>query len=126
MKRRLIFMRSQHSRWPRVLSVMVLATVLMCQVLGALCPSVLPALDAAETILSAHAMHEMEGMNMCRDSIPSSFASFKSLETSPVWLPDSAPSALHGLQAAGIIHPVGPLVAVKGHSIFSRLSTFRI
>lgn len=119
-------MRSRHGQWPRALSVLVLATVLLCQVAGVLCPPVPPALGTADVIRSAHAMHVMEGMNICQDSIPSPFTSIKSLESSSISLPDSTPFALHGLQAAGIHHPAGPLVAEKGHSIFSRLSIFRI
>ena len=106
--------------------MMVLAMVLMCQVVGALCPPVSSAFGGAEAIRSTHTGHQMDAMNMCQDSIPSSFTSIKSLESSSISLHDSTPFALHGLQVAGIHDPAGPLVAGKGHSIFSRLSIFRI
>lgn len=125
-RRRLVNMHSARGRWPQFLSVTVLATVLLCQVVGALCPSVLPVLGATKAIRSVHAWHEMEGMDMCQDSIPSSLSSFKWLESSSSSLSDSAPSVPHGLQAVRTNHSAGPPVPVKGHSILSRLSTFRI
>jgi hypothetical protein len=106
--------------------MLVLATVLLCQVVGAICPSVPPAFGAAEAIRSAHAMHGMEAMNMCQDSIPSSFASFKSFETHSTPLAGSVQPAFHSRPAPWTNHPDDSLPAGNGHSLLSRLSTFRI
>ena len=126
MRRRLLNMQSGQGRWPQILSMLILATLLLCQVVGALCPSVPPALGAAEAIRSAHAMHGMEAMNLCRDSIPSSSTSFKSFETSSVPMTDLGQPLFQSRQAHWTNHPDDFLLAGNGHSLLLRLSTFRI
>ena len=126
MRRILIDMRSEHKQWPRFLSAAVLATVVLCQVIGTLCPMVPPVWGAPASFQSAHAGHAMGGTSMCQDSIPSSFTSFKSFETHSVALVDSVQPTSHSRPTPWTNHPDDSLPAGNGHSLLSRLSTFRI
>ena len=126
MRRMLIDMRSERKHWPRILSAVVLATVVLCQVIGTLCPMAPAATGAPTSFQSAHVGHAMGGTNMCQDSIPSSFTSFKCFETHSIPLADSVQPAFHSRQAPWTNHPDDSLLAENGHSLLSRLSTFRI
>lgn len=126
MGRMLNSMQSEQYRWPRFLSATVLAMVVLCQVIGTLCPMVPSVWGASTSFQSAHAGHTMGGTNMCQDSIPSSFTSFKSFETHSIPLTDAGQPASHFRQALWTNHPDDSLLAENGHSLLSRLSTFRI
>lgn len=111
----------------RGLSLLVLGTVLLCQVIGSLCPMAVPGLDTAGMIHQAHAEHTMGISSMCQASLPSS-ASPKSFEaTLLLLLPvlDSSccvvtQASLRGDAASNVL----PLRS--GSPLYIHLSTFRI
>ena len=121
-----MFMRSAHGRFLRVLSETVLATLFLCQVIGAFCPVMPPTVEVTTAIHGVHAGHTMEMGRMCADSLPSSSKSFASPGTHSILPVDALPPSLGVQPLAFGAQFADMFLARTGPPLYTRLSTFRI
>ena len=121
-----MFMRSAHGRFLRVLSETVLATLFLCQVVGAFCPVMPPTIEETMAIHGIPVGHTMEMGRMCADSLPSSSKSFGDPGTHSILLIDALPPSL-GVQPLAFGAQFADIFLVEtGPPLYTRLSTFRI
>jgi|CXWL01.1.fsa_nt_gi hypothetical protein len=111
----------------RGLSLLVVGTIFLCQVIGSLCPMAVPGLDTTVMIHQAHAEHTVGTSSMCQASLPSS-SSPKSFEATVLLLLPVLDSSCCVVTQASLRSdvPSNVLPLRSGPPLYIHLSTFRI
>jgi hypothetical protein len=121
-----MFMPSAQNRFLLALSAVVLVSLFLCQVVGALCPMGMPTAMAEPAIQDAMAGHPMGGGNVCADSLPSSSKPSVTPDAHQALPLDASDQAI-GIQPPSFGHQaVGSPPARSGPPLHTRLSVFRI